>query len=158
MKIVDISRPVKTCLICIPHFIRIGSMKKGWYDRVLNTLRLRQNGCHFPDDTFKCMFFNENVWISIKISLKFVLKIFHHWLMVWVNFSGSDQFNFPKSQFDFFNHHYNYVTWASWHLRSLAPNCLFNSLLKLATKNTKTLHYWYVLSEFTGDCWVPFTK
>ena len=40
----------------------------------LNTLRPRQNGRHFPDDAFKCIFLNENVWISIKISLKFVSK------------------------------------------------------------------------------------
>ena len=26
------------------------------------------------DDIFKCIFLNENVWISIKISLKFVPK------------------------------------------------------------------------------------
>ena len=26
------------------------------------------------DDNFKCIFFNENVWISFKISLKFVPK------------------------------------------------------------------------------------
>ena len=39
-----------------------------------NTLRPRQNGRHFPDDLFKCIFLNENVWISIKISLKFVPK------------------------------------------------------------------------------------
>ena len=38
----------------------------------VNTLRPRQNGCHFPDDIFKWIFLNENVWISIKISLKFV--------------------------------------------------------------------------------------
>ena len=38
----------------------------------LNTLRPRQNGRHFPDDIFKCIFLNENAWISIKISLKFV--------------------------------------------------------------------------------------
>ena len=25
----------------------------------LNTLSLRQNGCHFPDDIFKCIFLNE---------------------------------------------------------------------------------------------------
>ena len=46
---------------------------------VFNTLR-RQNGCHFPDD----IFLNENLWISIEISLRFVpkcvqLTIFHHW-------------------------------------------------------------------------------
>ena len=37
-------------------------------------LRPRQNGRHFADDIFKCIFLNENVWIPIKISLKFVLK------------------------------------------------------------------------------------
>ena len=33
----------------------------------------RQNGRHFPD-IFQCIFLNENVWISIKISLKVVPK------------------------------------------------------------------------------------
>ena len=41
---------------------------------VLNTLRPRQNGRHFPDDMFKWIFLNENLWISIKISLEFVLQ------------------------------------------------------------------------------------
>ena len=40
----------------------------------LNTLRPRQNGCHFADDIFNCIFLNENVWIPIEISLKFVPK------------------------------------------------------------------------------------
>ena len=40
----------------------------------INILRPIQNGRHFPDDIFKCIFLNENVWISIKISLKFVPK------------------------------------------------------------------------------------
>ena len=40
----------------------------------LNTLRPRQNGRRFVDDTFKRIFLNENVIISIKISLKFVPK------------------------------------------------------------------------------------
>ena len=40
-----------------------------------NTLRLGQNGRHFTDDVFKCIFFlNENIWIWIKISLDFVPK------------------------------------------------------------------------------------
>ena len=39
---------------------------------VINTLGPRQNGRHFADAIFKCIFFNENVLISIKISLKFV--------------------------------------------------------------------------------------
>ena len=40
----------------------------------INTLRLRLNEQHFADDIFKRIFFNENVWILIKISLKFVPK------------------------------------------------------------------------------------
>ena len=38
----------------------------------VNTLRPRQGGRHFPDDIFKRIFLNENVWILIKITLKFV--------------------------------------------------------------------------------------
>ena len=38
------------------------------------TLRSRQNGRHFTDEIFKCVFLNENVWILIKVSLKFVPK------------------------------------------------------------------------------------
>ena len=39
-----------------------------------NTLRPRQNCRHFSDDIFTYIFLNENVWILIKISLKFVRK------------------------------------------------------------------------------------
>ena len=45
-----------------------------WACRLLNTLRPRQNGHHFPDDIFKCIFLNGNVWIPIEISLKLVPK------------------------------------------------------------------------------------
>ena len=38
------------------------------------TSRPGQNGRHFADDIFKCIFLNENVWIPTKISLKFVSK------------------------------------------------------------------------------------
>ena len=40
--------------------------------QTFNTLRPRQNGRRFADDTFERIFLNENVWISIKISLNFV--------------------------------------------------------------------------------------
>ena len=33
-----------------------------------------QNGRHFPDDIFTCIFLNEYVWLWIEISLKFVSK------------------------------------------------------------------------------------
>ena len=49
------------------------SSRHQWIN-IINTLRPRQNGRHFPDDILKCIFLNENAWISIKISLKFVLK------------------------------------------------------------------------------------
>ena len=42
---------------------------------VFNTLRLGQDGRHFTDDIFKCIFLNENIWISLQISLEFVLKV-----------------------------------------------------------------------------------
>ena len=41
----------------------------------VNTLRPRQNGRHFADDNFKCILLNENVWIMVKNSLKFVPKV-----------------------------------------------------------------------------------
>ena len=40
----------------------------------INTLRPIQNGHHFADDILRCLFLNENVWFSIKISPKFVPK------------------------------------------------------------------------------------
>ena len=39
-----------------------------------NSLRPRQNGRRFPDDTFKRTFLNETIRISTKSSLKFVYK------------------------------------------------------------------------------------
>ena len=36
-----------------------------------NILKPRQNGHHFPDGIFRCIFINENVWTLIKISLMF---------------------------------------------------------------------------------------
>ena len=47
--------------------------KNGWL-QAINTLRPRQNGRRFADNTFKRIFLNENVIILIKISLKFVPK------------------------------------------------------------------------------------
>ena len=40
----------------------------------LHTMRPRQNGRHFPDYLFKCIFLNDRLWISIKIPLKLVSK------------------------------------------------------------------------------------
>ena len=47
-----------------------------WHLTVLtiDRLGLRQNGGYFPGDIFKCILLNENIWISIKISMKLVSK------------------------------------------------------------------------------------
>ena len=50
-------------------FLTLPSMRYNF-----NSLRLRQNGRRFADDTYKRIFLNENVRIAIKISLKFVPK------------------------------------------------------------------------------------
>ena len=43
------------------------------YDAMtFNTLRSRQNGRYFTDGIFKRIFVNENVWIAVDISLKFI--------------------------------------------------------------------------------------
>ena len=49
-------------------------MNKSWASspQCVNTLRSRKSRCHFTDYIFKCIFFNENVWILNKFSLKFV--------------------------------------------------------------------------------------
>ena len=39
---------------------------------IVNTLKPRQDGRHFPDDILKWIFWNENLSIAIKISLQFV--------------------------------------------------------------------------------------
>ena len=60
-----------------------------WRHRVFNTLIPRQNGRHIADDIINCIFLNENVWLSIKISTKFVPKDQINdipalvWLMAW---------------------------------------------------------------------------
>ena len=40
----------------------------------VHTFKPRQDGRHFADNILKCIFFNENVWVLIKIALKFVPK------------------------------------------------------------------------------------
>ena len=41
-------------------------------ESMFNTLRLRQNGRHFPKDVFYCFFLTEILWISDNISLNYV--------------------------------------------------------------------------------------
>ena len=57
---------------CVP------SQSESKFRILVNTLRPRQNGRHLPGDSFKWIFLNGNVWISLKISLDVVPK-------VWIN-------------------------------------------------------------------------
>ena len=41
----------------------------------VKTLRPRQDGRYFADNTLRCIFLNGNAFISLKISLKFVAKV-----------------------------------------------------------------------------------
>ena len=56
MKIMD--------LIILPNFSQ----------SMLTRLTPKQNGRHFPDDIFRCIFMNENLCILIQFSLKLVPK------------------------------------------------------------------------------------
>ena len=59
-------------IITTPGLILLSIYDRVYVNQCVNTLRPRQNGRHFPDDIFKWFFLNENVWILINISLKFV--------------------------------------------------------------------------------------
>ena len=56
----------------------LNSLTYGRYGCHINTLRPRQNYCHFADNIFKCILLNENVWILLMFSLNFVPY-------VWIN-------------------------------------------------------------------------
>ena len=55
------------------HTVLIFTLKKGKNTpfSIVNTLRPRKNGLHFPDDIFKCIFLNETISVSLEILLKF---------------------------------------------------------------------------------------
>ena len=64
------NKPLSELINVDPDLCAYGITRQKW----VNTLRPRQNGHHFADDIFKCIFLNESIWISIEISLKFVPK------------------------------------------------------------------------------------
>ena len=68
-------------LVCTRKKISLQKITFVWII-LINLLRLRQNDHHLTDDIFKHIFLNENVGISIQISLKFVsyvLTTSQHW-------------------------------------------------------------------------------
>ena len=82
-----------TCRGCL--HIETGPWCHGY---MVRTLRPKQNWRHFADEIFKCIFLNENVLVSLKISLKFVPKVplnnipglvrimaWHRQAIIWTN-------------------------------------------------------------------------
>ena len=58
--------------------VKYHSLRLCWYIvnwNLINSLRPRLNRRPIADDIFKCIFLNENEWILLRISLKFVLKV-----------------------------------------------------------------------------------
>ena len=70
--IVIVIRAFTNIYILIKTFESITCLGFSWTPVSINTLRPRKKCWHFADDTFECIFLNENGWISIKISLKIV--------------------------------------------------------------------------------------
>ena len=70
----SIANALELHLSCTNPLICFHMMQHSGPQLTLNTLRPWQNGRHFADDVFKCIFLNENMWILLKISLKFVPK------------------------------------------------------------------------------------
>ena len=55
--------------------VAMKTWKSGYTTSGFNSFLPAQNGRHFADNIFECISLNENVWISFKISLKFVPKV-----------------------------------------------------------------------------------
>ena len=72
--IIQVTRQSHPCDITYIDAVNTGPGKWNLFI-LINTLRPRQNGRYFTDDVFKWIFLNENAWISLKISLKFVPKV-----------------------------------------------------------------------------------
>ena len=60
------------CCISLWHLQSIVTICHEYVCPLSSYIETRQNSCHFADDIFKCIFFNENVSIVNEISLKFV--------------------------------------------------------------------------------------
>ena len=58
--------------LCEPLVKRVRNFLFQHHSSQFKSLSPRQNGRHYTDDIFKCIFLNENIWISSNISLKFV--------------------------------------------------------------------------------------
>ena len=93
----------------------------------VNTLRPWQNGRYFADDIFKCIFLNENARISLKISLKFVPKV---WIdnipalvqmMAWRR-PGDEPLSAPRMVSLLMHICVTRPQWVNWHYTACFPH------------------------------------
>ena len=128
----------------------------------INSLRPRQNVCYFPDDIFKQIFMNENAWIPIKISLKFVPRSPINNVPAWFQIiAWCRPGNKPLSEPMMAYATYICVSWPQWvnvtymcaHITYTCPyHVLLNILLNLCY--TCTLYCTYTLiSHVLGHTW-----
>ena len=96
----------------------------------LNTLRQRQNGRHFADDTLKRIFLKENIRISIKISLMFV----------------------PKSPIDNIPSLFQIMTWRWPGDKPLSEAMMVSLLMHICIARPQ----WVKWNGYYVDTWAPF--
>ena len=122
-----------------------------------NTLRPRQNSHLFPDDIFKWIFLNNNVWISLRVSLKFVPKVriinipALVKIMAWLR--PGDKPLYEPTVVSLLTH--ICVTWPHWD-KNTSPFHNHRDIVTLI-KNTQ-LHKINLFDFYDLYTWVPFNK
>ena len=154
----------------------------------LNTLRPRQNGRHFADTIFQCIFLNEKALISLKISQKFIPMVrinnipalvqimalhrpgdkplYEPWLVYWRIYAslGLNDLTRQAMIISSTNISWIWVSYVMSHERYGTSNhqqfnCLPNRLSRAASKTTSKLGITGPLwGESTSDWWIPLTK
>ena len=137
-----------------PGTARMGPRSVMWLRH--NTLRPRQDGRHFPDDTFKCIFFNENVWISLKNSLKFVPKVHIINILALVQIMAwprpGDKPSSEPMMFSLLTH--ICITQPQWVILYISWWCLFFNML--TTWILTLISIWVFILEYEpcSDCFI----
>ena len=111
----------------------------------IDTLRLRQDDCLFADNIFRGIFYNENVWISIKISQKFVpegpMNNIPAFLQIWL---GADQATSHYLNQWWLHYRHIFVTRPQWG-NSLGPRSTLAQVLEFCLKAP---------SHYLNQCWL----
>ena len=120
-------------------------------------MRPRQNGCHFPDDTLKCIFLIENVWISIEISMRFFPKSTIDNIPTLVQIMalrrpGDKPWSEPM-MFNLLTH--ICLTWSQWvNQDGLVIVAIYHDSLRQIKQNSFEKHIWAL--NFKDMSWLVF--